>query len=162
MNADPPKMLDFTLERNAWQQLVLVWKDGRRVPGVEPVQAFPISSPEGFLSICDADGHVLIRVDDFGELPAEVRSMLEEELSRREFVPIVSRIKHVFAETDPSQWRVETDRGPTTFLMEDSDNDVRRLGPYRILLVDTHGIRYLIPDARRLDAASRRILDQYL
>ena len=85
-------MLDFTLERDAWQQLVLVWKDGRRVPGVEPVRAFPISAPEGFLSICDADGHVLIRVNDFGELPAEVRTMLEEELSRREFVPIVSRI----------------------------------------------------------------------
>ena len=46
--------------------------------------------------------------------------------------------------------------------MEDSDNDVRRLGPNRILLVDTHGIRYLIPDTRRLDAVSRRILDRYL
>lgn len=155
-------MLDFTLERDAWQQLVLVWKDGRRVPGVEPVRAFPISAPEGFLSICDADGHVLIRVNDFGELPAEVRTILEEELSRREFVPIVSRIDRVFAESDPFQWRVVTNRGPTTFLMEDSDNDVRRLGPYRILLVDTHGICYLIPDARRLDAASRRILDRYL
>ena len=46
--------------------------------------------------------------------------------------------------------------------MEDSDNDVRRLGANRILLVDTHGIRYLIPDASRLDAASRRILERYL
>ena len=155
-------MFDFTLEHDAWQQLVLVWKDGRRVPGVEPVRAFPISAPEGLLSICDADGQVLIRVDDFRELPAEVRSMLEEELSRREFVPVVSRIDRVIGERDPSQWRVVTDRGTTTFLMEDSDNDVRRLGPYRILLVDTHGIRYLIPDSRQLDAASRRILDRYL
>ena len=57
---------------------------------------------------------------------------------------------------------VVTNRGPTTFLMEDSDNDVRRLGPNRILLVDIHGIRYLIADTRRLDAASRRILDRYL
>ena len=155
-------MFDFTLEHDAWQQLVLVWKDGRRVVGVEPVRAFPISAPEGLLSICNADGQVLIRVDDFGELPAEVRSMLEEELSRREFVPVVSRIDRVIGERDPSQWRVMTDRGPTTFLMEDSDNDVRRLGPYRILLVDTRGIRYLIPDSRRLDAASRQILDRYL
>ncbi len=46
--------------------------------------------------------------------------------------------------------------------MEDSDNDVRRLGPNRFLLVDAHGIRYLIPNARRLDSGSRRILDRYL
>jgi hypothetical protein len=55
-----------------------------------------------------------------------------------------------------------TDRGPTTFLMDDSDMDVRRLGPYRVLLVDTHGIHYMIPDVRQLDSGSRRILDRYL
>ena len=155
-------MLDFTLERDNWQQLVLVWPDGRRVAGVEPVRAFPISAPDGFLSICDAEGHVLIRIDNLADLPAEVRALIETELSRREFVPLVLRIESVFTESDPSEWRVVTDRGPTTFLMEDSDNDVRRLGPYRIMLVDTHGIRYMIPDTRRLNAASRRILDRYL
>ncbi len=130
--------------------------------GVEPVRAFPISTPDGFLSICDAEGHVLIRIDSLADLPAEVRMLIETELSRREFVPVVLCIESVFTESDPSEWRVVTDRGPTTFLMEDSDNDVRRLGPCRIMLVDTHGIRYLIPDTRRLNAASRRILDRYL
>ena len=74
----------------------------------------------------------------------------------------MERIEWVQAEVDPSQWSIVTDRGPTTFLMEDSDNDVRRLGPYRILLVDTHGVRYLISDTRKLDGTSRRILDRYL
>ena len=91
-----------------------------------------------------------------------MQEAIERELSDREFTPIVVRIESVQADADPSQWRVLTNRGPTTFLMEDSDNDVRRLGPNRILLVDVHGIRYLILDAGRLDAASRRILDRYL
>jgi hypothetical protein len=43
----------------------------------------------------------------------------------------------------------------------DSEDDVRRLGPYKALFIDTHGIRYLIPDTRTLDLASRRILDRY-
>jgi hypothetical protein len=30
------------------------------------------------------------------------------------------------------------------------------------MLVDAHGVQYLIRDARRLDPASRRILDRYL
>ena len=81
-------------------------------------------------------------------------------MSRREFVPIIERIASVSADVDPSQWCVETDRGETTFLL-DSEDDVRRLGAYKALFIDTHGIRYLIPDTRALDYASRRILERY-
>jgi hypothetical protein len=153
---------DFTLERDAWGQLVLIEADGTRRAGVEAARAFPISAPGEYVSICDAEGHELKCIEDPGVLRPEVRAMVEEELARREFVPQVVRIEAVVADRSPSQWRLVTDRGPVTFLMEDSDNDVRRLGPNRILLVDTHGIRYLIADTRSLDAASRRILDRYL
>jgi len=154
--------LDFTLERDKFQQIVFVWNDGRRISGVDPVRAFPISEPAGFVSICGPDGGLLARIDNLDDLPSDVRKILENELALREFVPVVLRIESVSAENDPSQWNVITDRGPTTFLMEESDNDVRRLGPHRVLLVDSHGIRYLIPDTRRLNAAGRRILDRYL
>jgi hypothetical protein len=30
------------------------------------------------------------------------------------------------------------------------------------MIIDAHGIRYLIPDVRRLDAASRHVLSQYV
>jgi hypothetical protein len=155
-------MVDFKLHRDAWGQLSLVFSDGRCFEGVEVARAFPISAPAEYISICDPHGHELQCIEDLGALKPDLVKMLEEELSRREFVPIVERIEKVFADSDPSQWRIVTDRGATTFLMEDSDNDVRRLSPNRILLVDTHGIRYLIPDTRRLDGVSRRILDRYL
>ena len=162
MSADPPTIPSFALDRDAWGQLVLTDADGRRRAGVEIARAFPISAPGEFISVCDAEGREVMCIEDPAKLPAEALKVVNEELARREFVPIVLRIEEVFAETDPSEWRVLTDRGPTTFLMEDSDTDVRHLGPDRILLVDTHGIRYLIPDVPRLDAASRRILDRYL
>jgi hypothetical protein len=162
MTTTPQTPDTFTLQRDAWGQLILVTADGRRLVGVEVVRSFPISAPGEHVSICDAEGHEVICVEDPSELPPAVLDTLDEELTRREFVPIVLRIERVFAEADPSQWSIVTDRGPTSFLMEDSDNDVRRLGPSRILLVDTHGIRYLIPDTRRLDVLSRRILDRYL
>ena len=154
--------LDFTLERDKFQQIVLVWNDGRRISGVDPVRAFPISKPAGFVSICGPDGGLLARIDNLDDLPSDVRAILENELTLREFVPVVLRIESISAGSDPSEWKVVTDRGPATFLMEDSDNDVRRLGPYRVMLVDTHGIRYMVPDARRLNAAGRRLLDRYL
>jgi hypothetical protein len=153
---------DFTLQRDAWGRLVLTMADGRRIVGVEVARAFPISAPAQYVSIADPDGHELMCIENPDSLPAPVLQALNEELAQREFVPIVLRIKQVFADSDPSEWQIVTDRGPTDFLMEDSDNDVRRLGPSRILLVDTHGIRYLIPDTRQLDSSSRRILDRYL
>jgi hypothetical protein len=162
MTSHTPNTADFSLERNAWDQLVLVLPDGRRVDGVEVVRGFPISEPGEYVSICDGEGHELICIEDPSALPPTLLELLEEELTRREFVPVVVRIDDVSADSDPAQWRIVTNRGPTTFLMEDSDHDVRRLGPNRFLLVDTHGIRYLIPDARRLDNGSRRILDRYL
>ena len=162
MNTNSQTSGDFTLQRDVWGQLTLLLADGRRLAGVEVARTFPISAPGEYVSICDAEGHEVVCIEDPSTLPPRVLETLNEELARREFVPIVVRIEEVFADSDPSQWRIVTDRGPTTFLMEDSDNDVRRLGPNRILLVDTHGIRYLIPDTRGLDGASRRILDRYL
>jgi len=152
----------FQLHRDPRGQLVLTDADGHQQVGVEPARAFPISGPDRNISICDAEGHEIMCIETPNVLPNDVRAILEEELARREFVPVVLQIEKVFADTDPSEWNIVTDRGPTTFLMNDSDDDVRRLGPFSAILVDTHGIRYLIPDTRELDTASRRILDRYL
>ena len=162
MTNDTKTLDSFKLDRDVWGQLILTLSDGRRLEGVEVARSFPISAPEAFVSILDAEGHEAVCVEEPSRLPPELWKTLQEELDRREFVPYVERILSVSADADPSQWHVVTDRGETTFLMEDSDNDVRRLGPNQILLVDTHGIRYLIADTRRLDATSRRILDRYL
>jgi hypothetical protein len=162
-NATPAEQLaasGFRLFRDAFERLVLTLADGRKLLGVDPVRAFPISSPKEWFSIMDAEGHEVLCIREIDKLPADERKILEEELSRREFVPIIRRIVKVTADVDPSEWQVETDRGPTTFLL-DSEDDVRRLGTYKALLIDTHGIRYLIPDTRALDYASRRILDRY-
>ena len=68
----------------------------------------------------------------------------------------------VDADADILRSRVMSDCGSTTFLMEDCDNDIRRLGLYRVLLVDTCGIHDLIPDMQQIDNFSRRILARYL
>jgi hypothetical protein len=162
MNTAVPTPNDFTLARDAWGRLVLTISDGRRLEGVEAARAFPISASDEYVSICDAEGHEVLCIENPGDLPTAMQKILNDELARREFVPVVMQIEKVSADSDPSQWSIITDRGPTSFLMEDSDNDVRRLGSHSILLVDTHGIRYLIPDTRKLDGASRRILDKYL
>jgi hypothetical protein len=150
----------FQLEYDPWGQLVLTGAEGRREVGVTAARAFPISDPEHWISICDARGHEILCIEDLRAVPLEVRGVLVEELSRREFVPVIQRIVSATPE-EPSQWCVETDRGPTEFQVGNED-DVRRIEPHQASVLDSHGIRYLVPDVRRLDAASRRLLEHFL
>jgi hypothetical protein len=155
-----PAMYDFNLERDAWGQIVLTDSSGQRFVGVAALRAFPISDAGRWISLCDAQGHEIMCIENLGDVPPGTRAMLEEELAQREFVPLVTRIFSATKE-EPSQWKVQTDRGPTTFQIN-SEDDIRRLEPHQASILDSHGVRYLIPDLRRLDAASRRILDHFL
>jgi Domain of unknown function (DUF1854) len=151
----------FDLSHDAWGRLVLMGADGREHAGVEVVRGFPLSDPQHGIALCDADGHEILWIEDLDKLPPLLRKIIEEELARREFVPIIRRVVHVSAPVEPSEWEVETDRGQTRFLLNNED-DVHRLDEQRALITDARGIRYLIADTRQLDAVSRRLLERYL
>ncbi len=151
----------FDLHEDAWGRLVLVDHEGVSHAPVEPVRGFPISDPDHWISICDSEGRELIVVRDLAALAPATRAVLEKDLARREFVPLIRRILRVPADTEPSEWEVETDRGCTRFLLNSGD-DVRRLGPHRAQIIDSQGIRYLVDDVRQLDARSRRIIENLL
>jgi hypothetical protein len=140
---------------------VLTDGQGRRHADVTAVRAFPLSAPREGIALCDADGRELAWIDDLDGLPAPARRLVEDELARGQFLPVLCRIVRVSAPTEPSEWEVETDRGPTRFVLN-SDEDVRRLDAGRAMVVDAQGMRYLIPDPGALDAESRRILERYL
>ncbi len=151
----------FALHYDAWGRLVLTDASGRQHVDVRPVRAFPISDPAHGLALCDADGHELVWIDALEELPAELRVVLEEDLARRQLMPLILRVVRISLPKEPSEWEVETDRGPTRLVLT-SEDDVRPLSGNRILIIDAHGIRYLIPDRSALDGASQRLLERYL
>ena len=151
--------LDFTLD--PWGRLVLTLGDGESHVGVLPVRAFPISDPARWFVLCDAEGRELVCIPDLAALPPDNRELLAQELARREFVPVIRRVLQVSSYLEPAEWDVETDRGPTRFVLK-SEDDVRRLGPYSALIQDAQGIRYLVPDTRELDRYGRRAVERYL
>jgi hypothetical protein len=151
----------FDLQRDAWGRLVWTDAEGTRHVGVVPVRIFPLSDPHCWIALCDEDGRELACVENPADLPDPVRRILEHDLAQREFVPVLRRIVNVPGILEPCEWEVETDRGLTRFVLK-SEDDVRRLGPYSALIIDGQGIRYLVPDARALDASSRRIIERYI
>jgi hypothetical protein len=156
MQADP----GFSLHRNPAGRLVLVDEEGSEFVDVQPVRSFPISEPDRWISLVDRHGHELASVADLSDVPTETAQLIRQELADREFLPRIERIVSVKWNKEPHELNVITDRGPVEFLLR--DDDIRRLGPTRAILVDVHGVRFYIPDSRQLDAKSRRILSQYL
>jgi len=152
----------FMLERTPFGKLILTNAQGERFAGVLPVRAFPIVAPEEGISLLSTEGHEVAWVDRLRDLPAAYQSLIEDELARREFMPVLARILDVSSFSTPCTWTVQTDRGRTEFVLR-GDEDIRRIGTGRSLLVaDAHGIHYLVPDQKALDAHSRRILDRFL
>jgi hypothetical protein len=152
---------NFRLENDDQGRLCVTDAQGRCHEIVEPIRAFPISEPEQWISLCDPNGREVAQVRDLNELPTEQRELLRAELTRREFVPVIRRIESISSLAEPCEWLVETDRGPTSFVLN-SDEHVRKLGPDKALILDSHGLRYLVPDARQLDSHSRKLLARYL
>ncbi|HTU19280.1 MAG TPA: DUF1854 domain-containing protein [Gemmataceae bacterium] len=151
----------FTLSHDVWGQLVMTDAEGLEHVGVELVRAFPLSDPRHGFAVCDSDGRELIWLDGLDALPAPLVRQIEDELAKREFVPIIHCILRISSAVEPSEWEVETDRGRTSFVL-DSEDDVHELEERRALVTDAHGIRYLIPDVRQLDAHSRQLLERFL
>jgi Domain of unknown function (DUF1854) len=153
--------LQFSLERDVAGRLVLTDRWGKVHVDVVPVRSFPISEPDGWISLLDGHGREIACVDDLAHVSPDIRELIRQELAEREFLPRIERVVRVLTSKEPHVWDVITDRGPVQFLLRD-DDDIRRLGPHRAILVDMHGVRFYIPDSRQLDAKSRRILSQYL
>jgi hypothetical protein len=153
---------DFQLERTPFGDLVWTGPQGQRVAGVVPVRAFPIQAPQDGIALVDPEGHELAWFAQLSAIPQPARGLVEEELARREFMPVLERIVSVSGFSTPCTWAVETDRGRAEFVLR-GDEDIRRIGSARALLIaDAHGIHYLVPDQSALDAYSKRVLDRFL
>ena len=151
------KALKF--DRDSWGRLVLTLDDGQVFSGVEPVRCFPLSDPEKSIALLDSEGREIVTLPALDSLNPSARDLIKSELASRDFVPVIRRVMHATNPNPPCRWSVETDRGETSFQLE-SEDDIRKLGPHRVMIADSNGIRYSIPDVRQLDAATRRIVER--
>lgn len=148
----------WRLVRRPHGRLDFVAADGAVHEDVDLLRAFPVTAPLGPVAVVAADGTELAWLDALDGLPEAFRARLLEELSAREFLPVIVRIESI-ADTDPAEWTVTTDRGPRRFTVG-SPEDVDRLPDGSAFVVDTAGVRYRFPDLAALDPRSIRLLDK--
>ena len=151
----------FQLKRQASGRLQFISAHGEVHCGVTPVRAFPLAAPEEGISLVSAEGHELVWIEQLSSLPTAVRLLLHEELALRDFVPEIKCLVSVSSFGTPSVWTVETDRGPTTFVLK-GEEDIRRLPGNALLIAAGDGVQFGIADMTALDKASRRLLERFL
>ncbi|MEI7569520.1 MAG: DUF1854 domain-containing protein [Alcaligenaceae bacterium] len=154
-------MSDFFLSRNESGRLVLTLPNGQVHVGVVPVRAFPMHAPEQFLAFMSTEGKEVVWVDDLTRLPQETLALIAEEIASREMMPVIQRILSVSTLSTPSTWEIMTDRGATKLVLK-GEEDIRRLSGSTLMITDSHGLRFMLPDMQALDKNSRRILDRFL
>lgn len=153
--------MNFRLERDAFGRLVLIDAQGARHEGIVPVRSFPLTGPEGGLSLVGSDGRERVWVDRLDALPAATRALVDDELAARDFAPTLTQLHSVSGFGMPSTWTISTDRGDTRFVLK-AEEDIRRLEGGALLIASAHGLQFRVPDPKALDRASRKLLERFL
>lgn len=153
--------IDFKLSRNASGELQFTDRLGHVHNGAIPVRAFPISAPDDGVSIVSKEGHELAWVSRLSDLPSPIKALIEAELTRREFMPVIHRINQVSSFATPSVWDVETDKGSTQLTLK-AEDQIWRLKNNKLLITDKNGVNFMIEALDKLDRHSRKLLDRFL
>lgn len=125
-------------------------------------RAQPLAAPEGPLSLLDEKKREIAWLPSLAALDPASAALAAAELARRYFQPVIRRVVAVHTARGDRLLDVETDRGPCAFAMLDPHRNVTWLDDDRLLLTDVNGNRYEIPSWRKLDTASRGLLDQVM
>lgn len=141
----------------------LVRRGGRLIlerPGLDPVEVTvrylrPLSARTE-LVLLDAGGREVATVESIEAFPPGERALVEEALAERYHLPVISRVTRVDVRFGTRYWWVETDRGPRCFALREPGRNVTWISSAHVVLRDTAGNRYEIPEVGALDAASRR------
>ena len=156
---DPEKARFFV---DAFEDLNLELAGDRTHLRVRVKRAFPLTRDDCFIVVQDRDGEEIGSLARLDALESASRHAVEEELERAYFTPRIQRIAKVTTTYRVPRWEVETDRGPRAFEIYSSRRDIRLLDGGRVLVQDADGNRYEIPDYRRLDPASRTLVEEML
>jgi hypothetical protein len=122
---------------------------------VSVARAFPLSNPHHFLGFLDGAGKDIGLLHDPGLLDPESRKIVDDELEKRYFVPIVERVLTIKEEFGTIYWTVETDRGEKEIIVRNLRDNIQELSASRVIISDVDGNRYEFPDIGKLDGKSQ-------
>ena len=126
---------------------------------LEPRRLFPLSGLTKYITLLDRENKEKAIIRDISTLDKDSRAALEGCLDEYYMIPRIKRFIKMREKFLIWMWTVETDRGICTFEIRNHLTAVKPLYDGRILIKDANDNRYEIPDVRKLDKKSRKMID---
>lgn len=165
-----PQNAAFSLSAGGLLSLSLTAEDGSAevFERVIPVRAFPITDPDLYICIRLPDskkggrGEEIGMIERLADFDEQAQTLINEELDRRYFTPIVKKIHSLHEKFGYLYFDVTTDAGRSEFIMSNPTNSFRTLEDGRVFMYDIDGNCFCISDRETLDKSSRRKIEIYL
>ena len=153
--------------RNDLGQLSATLDDGTELEEVLVYRTCPITDPSRYISIragaTQSEQREIGLLRNLNAFPPDQRRLLTEELTKRYFIHIITRIRSLRDEMGYLYWQCETDKGPRQFTTARWDQRAVYRGARGCrVITDLDGSRYEIPDLGQLDPASRALFHRYI
>ena len=129
---------------------------------VKVARAFPLSIPHLYIGFRDGANKEIGLIKDIFDLPPESRKLVEEELQKSYFAPIILKIKSIQERFGFTEWIVATDKGERKFFTKGVHDNIAEVGRGKLMVTDADGNRYEIPNVEKLDAHSLSLLNQII
>lgn len=118
--------------------------------------------PDHYIGLHDGKDRVIGIVRDLEKVDPESRSLISEDLARRYFAPNIEKIITMKEEFGVHYCTVVTDHGDRNLIIKGIRDQMLALDDGGFLLTDTDGNRYRLQDWTRMDARSRRLIEQFV
>ncbi len=125
-------------------------------------RCFPFEVPDEYISVLNKDGREYAMIRRISDLPEDAQKIINAELERKYFCPVIEKINSLKEKLDYSFWEVKTDMGDMSFSMHDTYRNIARVGGGTLILTDVDGNRFRIEDVAKLDRKSFKKIELYL
>ena len=135
---------------------------GEKFTELEVHRLFPKSGGNRYLVLLDTEGEQVAIIRNADNLLPESKEVVLSALDEYYMIP---RIPRYIEKTDQFRvwmWTVDTARGRITFEVRNHISNVKPLYDGRVLIKDANDNRYEIPDWRKLDKKSRKLIEPKL
>ena len=131
------------------------------------IRTFPISNPNGFLSVRAPDsrgsekGEEIGIIRDLNDFPEDTVKIILGELDKRYFIPEITKVHSIRDKYGFSYWDCDTSSGRRTFIVSNPYSNIRLLDDGRLLVEDMDGSNFCIPEKKKLDNSSQRKIEAF-
>lgn len=124
---------------------------------VVPMRVFPISMRDKYISLRDMKGDEIGIIKEPKELDKESYKLLEEEIHKRYFMPVILKVKSIRDKLGIVEWEVVTDRGYRKFITRSIHHSIEETDK-GFIIKDIENNKYELRDYSELDPKSAELL----